>query len=70
MHSPSEEPSTRPTASRLVKAVLVAIMVIASISVIFALATEGLGKSAVAPMLVLITGVVLSFRIWGPSARN
>lgn len=52
------------------KAVLVAYIVIASILVIVALVTEGLGKSAVGPIGALIIGVIVWLRTREASARD
>lgn len=70
MSSTKDDPAIRPGASRRLKAVLVAYMVIVSILVIVTLATEGFGKSAVGPIGGLIIGLIASFRIWGTSSRD
>lgn len=70
MRLAGDGPATRPRASRMFKTVLVAYMVIVSILVIVTLVTDGIGKSAVGPIGGLIIGVIVSFRIWGASARG
>lgn len=71
MRSPRDDPATRSDGvSRRFKAVLVAYLVIASVYVVFDVATEGLGKSTVGPMLALTVGVILWFRERGSSTRD
>jgi Flp pilus assembly protein TadB len=71
MRSPRDDPATRSGgASRLFKAVLVAYLVVVSAFVIVVVVTEGLGKSAVAAMLALITGIILWFRERESSTRD
>lgn len=63
MRSPRDDPATRSDgANHRFKAVLVAYLVIASVYVVFDVATEGLGKSTAGPILALIVGVLLWFR--------
>ncbi len=55
MRSPSDDPATRSGGlSRLSKAVLIVYMIIMSILSIDVLVTDGIGKSAVAPVGALI----------------
>lgn len=71
MRSPKDDPATRSGGvSRLYKTVLVAYIGIVSIFVIVVVVTEGFGKSAVAPMLALATGIILWFRVRESRTRD
>lgn len=71
MRLPKDDPTTRSGGvSRWYKAVLFAYLGIVSIYVTVVVATEGLGKSTVGPILALIIGVILWFRDRESSTRD
>jgi hypothetical protein len=70
MRSSKDDPATRSgEVSRRFKVILVAYLGIVSIYVVVVVATDGMGKSAVGPILALIVGLILWFRERKSSTR-
>ena len=70
MRSSRDDPATRSGGvSHRFKAILAAYLGIVSIYVVIVVATDGMGKSVVGPILALIVGIILWFRERESSTR-